>query len=203
MAVKLHLDPKTNSPSMQVLHELFADFMALDVRRRVIELHAYIRVCQLDSKLLAVLRFVDSLHKRSDMMTHRPGEMTIIETIQPGSKILSELAIDSLYKTVRTCQSGNADAVLSEISSYYYTMVRKSNFYIIIIMSPWSTLLITHFHVMCINTPDISACYEEDACCGFQGKDSKATCPSYHLPDVLLWNEKCTHCCHQIIPLIR
>ena len=124
MAKKLHLDPKSNSPSMQVLHELFADFSGLDIHRRVIEVHAFIRFSQLDSKLLTLLRFIDSLHQDFDMMSHRPGETNVAETISKPN-ILSELVIDSLYQSVKRCQVGYATSAdeLHKMSRYYYTLV--------------------------------------------------------------------------------
>ena len=69
MVSKFSLDSEDSSQSIKVLSDLFSDFQQLKIHRRVIELHAYIKYCGLDSKLLAVLRFVDSMYQRSRAMS--------------------------------------------------------------------------------------------------------------------------------------
>ena len=143
---------KDSSQSIKVLSDLFIDFQALEIRRRVIELHAYIRCCGLDSKLLAVLRFVDSMHQRSRPMSKALDKTGIVPYFHGGSSLLSSLMIDSLYKSVfDVCQekadTSQSSSILGEMSSYYHAMVSW--------LRSITVTLYCYFH------SDISPFYEE------------------------------------------
>ena len=122
---------KDSSQSIKVLSNLFVELRTLHIHRRVIELHAYIRCCGLDSKLLAVLRFVDSMHRKSRSMSNALDKTSIVPYFHGENKLerLSLLLIDSLYKSVYdVCQEGTAiqsSDILGEMSSYYHAMVSK------------------------------------------------------------------------------
>ena len=62
MVSKFSLDSEDSSQSIKVLSDLFSDFQQLKIHRRVIELHAYIKYCGLDSKLLCGQYAVYNIH---------------------------------------------------------------------------------------------------------------------------------------------
>ena len=114
--------------SSEVLSNLFNEFQELKIRRRVIELHAFIRYCGLDSKLLTVLRFVDSMHQKSRPMSRALDRTGILPYFHGENNLLTSLMIDSLYKTVYdVCQdktdTSRCSSILGEMSSYYHAMV--------------------------------------------------------------------------------
>ena len=119
---------KDSSQSIKVLSDLFSDFQALEIRRRLIELHACIRYCGLDSELLKVLRFVDSMHQKSRPMSKALDRTGILPYFNGENNLLTSLMIDSLYKSVYDVCQESADAsqsssILGEMSSYYHAMV--------------------------------------------------------------------------------
>ena len=120
---------KDSSQSIKVLSDKFIGFQALEIRRRVIELHACIRYCGLDSKLLAVLRFLDSMHERSKKLSKTLDKTGIVQYFH-GENSLSSLMIDSLYTSVYDACYERADtsrcsSILGEMSSYYHAMVSQ------------------------------------------------------------------------------
>ena len=90
MVSKFSLDSEDSSQSIKVLSDLFSDFQQLKIHRRVIELHAYIKYCGLDSKLLAVLRFVDSMYQRSRAMSDAVDKKGIVPYIHGGKKLVTD-----------------------------------------------------------------------------------------------------------------
>ena len=127
MVSKFSLHSEDSSQSIKVLSDLFSDFQQLKIHRRVIELHAYIKYCGLDSKLLAVLRFVDSMYQRSRAMSDAVDKKGIVPYIHGGKKLVSSLVINSLYMSVYdACQSKrDTFRILKEMSSYYHAMVSQ------------------------------------------------------------------------------
>ena len=127
LMVSKFIDSKDSSQSIKVLSDLFSDFQPLEIRRRVIELHAYIKYCGLDSKLLAVLRFWDCMHRRLTAMSDTLAQESIVPYFHGGKNRVSSLVISSMYKSVfDTCQSkDDTSTSLQEMSSYYHAMVSQ------------------------------------------------------------------------------
>ena len=127
MVSKFSLHSEDSSQSIIVLSDLFSDFQPLEIRRRVIELHAYIKYCGLNSNLLTVLRFVDNMHRRSEAMSDTLAKESIIPYFHGGKNLVSSLVINTMYKSVfNTCQSKDGTSTsLQEMSSCYHAMVSQ------------------------------------------------------------------------------
>ena len=131
MVAKFSLHSVDNSQSIQVLSDLFSNFQRLKIRRRVIELHAYIRYSLRDSNLLTVLRFIDSMYKRSRKMSNTLDATNIKSYFcdKNRASLLSSLVIGSLYWSVYdACQQTKDDftescSTLEKMSTYYHTLV--------------------------------------------------------------------------------
>ena len=147
---------KDSSHGIKILSSLFIGFQALEIRRRVIELHAYIRYCGLDSKLLAVIRFLDSMHKQSRTLSSTLDKTGIVQYFDDESSRLSSLMIESLYTTIcyDVCQeranTSRCSNILGEMSSYYHAMVSHNIYFTLVLKS----IKAISFH------SDISPCYE-------------------------------------------
>lgn len=125
MAVKFQLDSSRNSPSMEVLRTLFADIDELEIGRRILQLHAHIMLCEVDSKLLELLRFVDTLQQDIAVMSYKPAETSVIQVFEQRNE-LSEVIINSLYEEVIKCKSEATNLKIQTVwkmSGYYYTLV--------------------------------------------------------------------------------
>lgn len=163
---------KDSPQSIQVLSNLFNELRTLEISRRVIELHAYIRCCGLDSKLLAVLRFVDTMQSRP----MSKDKTSIVPYFHGDNKLesLCVLMIESLYETVlEVCQEetdvSQRSSVLGKMSSYYHAMVSWSRSMKCIILLLFS---------------GTSPCYEEYVLDCVWKRKKKAKCASCHVPCV-------------------
>ena len=121
MALKFKIDVGRSSSSMQMLHMWFDQTDHPKLGRKIIELHGDVKLCNINSKLLQLLRFVDSL---SLEMSFKPHDRSFIQVFnQPD--VLCESVINSVYDSLLKCQSEPQSAfeTLHKMSEHYYTLV--------------------------------------------------------------------------------
>ena len=132
MAVKFDLVTNSNSPSVLVLRKLFSELDDVEIQRRAIELHAYIKLNQIDSNLLELLRYVDNLYQDPAVSFQPAGDETsAIEYFEQLNSLL-ELVISSLYDSLRNFLSQPdrlSVSALKNLSGYFYTLVSFYNSY--------------------------------------------------------------------------
>ena len=125
---KFSLHSEHNLQTIKVLSDMFSDFQELEIRRRVIELHAYIKYCGLESNLLTVLRFLDSMYQRSRAMSNTLDSKSIVPYFHGGKNDIVSLVISSMYTSVcDACQSKEETSrkTIGEMSAYYHAIVSK------------------------------------------------------------------------------